>query len=58
MQLGSLLLAIWLILVGLTWLTWVSISTQFLGGLAAVTGILLLVESYHPIVIYRRPPAA
>lgn len=55
MSLGQLLLGLWLLLVGITWMTWVSISTQFLGGLAAVTGLIWLVESVHPITIYRRP---
>jgi hypothetical protein len=44
MSLSTLLLAIWLILVGLTWLTWVNISIKFLGGLALVTGIVFLLE--------------
>lgn len=55
MSLSQLLLGIWLILVGLTWLTWVQISVQFLGGLAAITGLIWLIEGYHPIVLYRRP---
>lgn len=54
MSISNLLLAIWLILVGVTWLTWVNIDIKFLGLLGFVTGILLLVESYHPINI-RRP---
>jgi len=55
MSLGQLLLGIWLILLGITWLGWVTISTQFLGGLAAVTGLIWLVEGVHPLVLYRRP---
>lgn len=57
MSLGSLALAIWLILVGLSWLGWVTISTKFLGGWAALTGLLLLLEAYHPITVWRRPAA-
>lgn len=55
MSLSQLALAILLILVGITWLGWVAISVQFLGGLAAITGLLWLVEGYRPIVIYKRP---
>lgn len=51
MALGSLLLAVWLILVGLTWATIVAINSKFLGFWALVTGIILLVESYHPVVL-------
>jgi hypothetical protein len=53
MSLGSLLLAIWLVLVGLTWAAIVAISTKFLGFWALVTGIVLFVEGYHPITIYK-----
>lgn len=42
---GLLLLAIWLILVGITWAGWVAISSVLLGILAIVTGIILLVEN-------------
>ena len=51
MSISSLLLAIWLILVGVVWLGWISIDTKFLGLVAFITGILWLVESYHPIVV-------
>lgn len=54
MSLGSLLLAVFLILVGISWLGWVTISLTFLGVWAFVTGIVLLLESYHPIEIWRR----
>lgn len=54
MSISSILLALFLILVGVSWLTWVNIDIKFLGLLGFVTGILLLVESYHPINI-RRP---
>jgi uncharacterized membrane protein HdeD (DUF308 family) len=55
MSLSQLLLAVWLVLVGITWLAWVAISTQFLGIWALVTGIVWLVEGVRPIVVYRRP---
>jgi hypothetical protein len=58
MSLSSLLLAIWLILVGLAWLGWVTISTRFLGGWALVTGIVWLLESWHPITLPVRRNAA
>jgi len=58
MSLSQLLLAVWLILVGMTWMGWVSISTTFLGVWAFVTGIVWLLEAYRPITVYRRPPQA
>lgn len=55
LSLSHLLLGIWLILVGITWLTWVLIDIKFLGLWAFVTGIIWLIEgTVHPIVIYRR----
>lgn len=42
---GILLLAIWLILVGINWAGWVAISAVILGILAIITGIILLVEN-------------
>lgn len=54
MSLSSILVAIWLILVGLTWIGWVAISSKFLGGWALVTGIVWLVEAYHPITVIKR----
>lgn len=55
MSLGTLLLGVFLILVGITWLTWVTLSVTFLGVLAFVTGIVLLLESsVRPIVVYKR----
>ena len=58
MNLSGLLLAVWLILVGITWLGWVVIDAKFLGIWAFVTGILWLVEGYHPITLYRPKPSA
>lgn len=54
LSLSQLLLGVWLILVGITWLGWVAISTHFLGLWAFVSGIVVLVETAHPLVIYRR----
>lgn len=53
MSIANLLLAIWLILVGATWLTWVSIDQKFLGLLGFIVGIVILVDAFHPIVINR-----
>lgn len=54
MSLSHLLAAIWFILIGVAWIGWVAISQRFLGIWAFVTGIVWLVEAYHPIVLYRR----
>lgn len=40
-----LLLALWLILVGINWAGWLAISVVILGILAIITGIVLLVEN-------------
>lgn len=53
MSVSILLLAVFLILLGVTWLGWVAVSTPLLGLLAFVTGIVLLVDSFHPIVVKR-----
>lgn len=54
MTLGQLLLGIWLVLVGLAWTTIVVINMKFLGFWALGTGIVWLVEGYHPLPIYTR----
>lgn len=51
MRLSTVLLGIYLILVGLNLLGVLSISNVVLGIIALIAGILLLVESIHPIVI-------
>lgn len=51
MSLSSLLLGVWLILVGATWLTRLSIDLKFLGLFAFITGIVWLLEAYRPINI-------
>lgn len=56
MSLGSLLLAVWLILVGLTWSTLVLINSKFLGVWALITGIVLIVEQWQPLTIPVRRP--
>lgn len=53
MSLSTLLLGVWLILVGLTWTAWAVISTKFLGVWAFVTGIVMLVKAWHLLNIPR-----
>lgn len=55
MSLSHVLTAIWFILVGITWLGWITISATFLGGFALVVGIVWLVEGYRPLTVWRRP---
>jgi hypothetical protein len=54
MNLSSLLLAVWLILLGGSWVAWWSISLKFLGFWALITGVVWLVEGVHPITVWRR----
>jgi hypothetical protein len=54
MSLGSLCLAIYLILQGLVLLGILSVSNVLLGILALIAGIALLVEAYHPLTVFRR----
>lgn len=49
MSLSTLLLGVWLILVGIDWMGWVALSATFLGIWAFVTGIVVLIEAYRPI---------
>lgn len=53
MSVARLLLAVWLILVGVSWLAWVAIDSKLLGLLAFITGILWLIEGYYPLNIPR-----
>lgn len=54
MSLSTLLLAIWLILVGLSWTAAITISSKFLGIWAIVTGAVFLIEQVQPLNL-RRP---
>lgn len=55
MSAGTLLLAIFLILYGLSTLGVLAVSGFILGLVALLAGILLLVEGlYHPLTIYNR----
>lgn len=56
MSLQPFVLALFLILLGISWLGWVAISTTVLGVLALVAGILILVDGYHPVTVWRRGP--
>lgn len=55
MSLSSLLLAIWLILVGVTWSAIYTVDTKFLGLFAILTGIIWLIEGVRPITVWKRP---
>jgi hypothetical protein len=55
MSLSTLFLAAFLILFGINTLGWVAVSATVLGVVAFVAGVLILVEAYHPITVYRRP---
>jgi hypothetical protein len=52
MSVASFLLGVWLILVGVTWLTWVTIDIKFLGLLGFITGLVWLIEGAAPF--YRK----
>lgn len=56
MSLSTLLLAVFLILWGVSTLGWIPVSAFILGLLAFITGVLILLESAHPITVYRRNP--
>ncbi len=51
---SSLFLGIWLLLVGVDWLGWVTIDIKILGLLAFVTGIVWLIEGAYPYVKDKR----
>ena len=44
MSLGYLLHAVWLVLLGLTWIGWIDLSAKFLGAFAILVGVVLLLE--------------
>jgi uncharacterized membrane protein len=49
-MISSLLLGIWLILVGVSGLGWITIDVKILGLLAFVTGLVILIEGVRPIL--------
>lgn len=55
MSLSTLFLAAFLILFAISALGWVAVSATVLGVVALIAGILILVESAHPITIWNRP---
>lgn len=57
MSLTTLALAVFLILFGINALGWVAVSATALGIIALVAGILILVDGYHPVTVFRRPQA-
>lgn len=44
MNVSSILLGVWLILVGINWAGWVNINLTFLGIFAFVVGIIVIAE--------------
>lgn len=56
MSLSNLLLGIWLILVGVTWLTWITVDIKVLGLLGFITGLVVLFEGVHPVSVWPRRP--
>lgn len=57
MSLTTLALAVFLILFGINALGWVAVSATALGIVALVAGVLILVDGYHPVTVFRRPQA-
>lgn len=55
MYLSQLFLGIFLIILGAQWLGWIVLSLAFLGVFALVTGIIVLVDGYNPITVWKRP---
>ena len=47
MNLSTLVTAVWLILVGLSWLGWVAVSLEVLGFVALVAGVLIILEGLN-----------
>lgn len=52
-SLSTLFLAAFLILFGINALGWVVVGATLLGAVAVIAGVLVLVESYHPLKISR-----
>lgn len=53
MSLSALLAAVFFILLGVSWMGWVAVSTLFLGIWSFVTGIVWLIEQWHPFTLQR-----
>jgi hypothetical protein len=54
MSISNLLLGVWLILVSVTWLTWVVIDAKVLGLLGFITGLAVLFEGGYPAIFKRQ----
>lgn len=57
MSLTTLALAAFLILFAISSLGWVAVSATFIGVVALIAGILILVDGYHPVTLWNRPQA-
>lgn len=53
MTLSTLLLGLWLILVGVTWIGWVPVSSLVLGAFALVTGVVILIDSLGSRTVFK-----
>lgn len=58
MSIGTLCLGLYLILLGLSYLTILTVNNTVLGVLALIAGIAVLIDSYRPITLWRRNPQA
>jgi hypothetical protein len=56
MRLGDLCLGLYLLLLGLSYLSILTVSNTILGILALVAGAAILLDSYRPINVWRRNP--
>lgn len=52
-MISKLFLGILLTLIGVTWLTWVTIDIKLLGLLAFITGLAVLFEGGYPTISKR-----
>lgn len=55
MSLGQLALGFYLVFVGAAQLGWFSVTGTILGVLAIIAGLAILIDSYHPVTVFRRP---
>lgn len=58
MSLGTLCLGLYLLLIGLVQVFSVNVSSTLLGILALIAGVLILIDSVHPVAVWRRGSAA
>jgi hypothetical protein len=56
MNLGSLCLGLYLLLLGLNYLAILTVNNTLLGVLALIAGAAILLDSWHPITVWRRNP--